>query len=458
MKKAFGLLAILGLTVGLLAGCGGKNGESSPSPASSASGGAGGSASASPSASSEAPKEKVTLTYMASQDWIKDSEMQLAKKFEEQTGIHIDYQIVPADQYQNLLKVKLNAKEAPDIFGGQDGKFDLGPLYDVENNAVDLTGEEWTQRENKQFLEQATWNGKVYALTIWDPTYDYYVVYNKQIFEKLGLQVPTNYQEFLAACEAIKKSGITPIYEPVSDGWHHVLWFPEIGPKFEEANPGLIDKLNNNEIKLADVPIMEQALSQFNELVQKGYMGKSYFSNTFADTEKNMAGGKYAMTVHNLGLPATIEKAFPEVKQDTFGFFPIPLVDNQIMNLAPAAPSKFIYSGSKHIEEAKEYFRFLTQQENLQYFLTNEPRFLSLNFDGVKGNFTPEQQKFFDTYGAKQGTDMQMTAKYVNPQWMDIGKDMSAMIGGAMKPSDVLKNADKRRAEQAKAAKDPAWK
>ncbi|MDG0791821.1 extracellular solute-binding protein [Cohnella ginsengisoli] len=451
MKKAMGMLTVLGLTAGLLAGCG------SDKDAASSSSGAAGTSGAGTAAASEAPKEKVTLTYTASQDWIKESEMQLAKKFEEQTGIHIDYQIVPADQYQNLLKVKLNSKEAPDIFGGQDGKFDLGPLYDVENNAVDLSGEEWTKRENKLFLEQATWNGKVYALTIWDPTYDYYVVYNKKIFESLGLQVPKTYAEFLAVCEAIQKSGVTPIYEPVSDGWHHVLWFPEIGPKFEEASPGLVDKLNANQAQLADVPIMEQALTQFSELVKKGYMGKSYFSNTFADTEKNMAGGKFAMTVHNLGLPATIEKAFPEVKADTFGYFPIPLVDNQIMNIAPAAPSKFIYSGSKHIEEAKKYFQFLTEQENLQYFLDNEPRFLALNFEGIQGRFTPEQQQFFDTYGAKQGSGLQMTAKYVNPQWMDIGKDMSAMISGAMQPKDVLKNADKRRMEQAKAAKDPAW-
>ncbi|MBB6634957.1 ABC transporter substrate-binding protein [Cohnella thailandensis] len=456
MKKTLGTLAVIGMTTGLLAACGGNNDNGgNASPASpSASGGASASSSA---PASEKPKEKVTLTYMASQDWIKESEMQLAKKFEEQTGIHIDYQIVPADQYQNLLKVKLNTKEAPDIFGGQDGKFDLGPLYDVEKNAVDLTNEEWVKRENKLFLEQATWNDKVYALTIWDPTYDYYVVYNKDIFSKLNLQVPKTYAEFLAVCEAIKNAGITPIYEPVSDGWHHVLWFPEIGPKFEEANPGLVDKLNNNEIKLADVPIMEQALTQFGELVKKGFMGDSYFSNTFADTEKNMASGKFAMTLHNLGLPATIEAAFPETKATSFGYFPIPLADNQIMNIAPAAPSKFIYSGSSHIEEAKQYFAFLTQQENLQYFLDNEPRFLALNFEGIEGRFTEEQQKFFDTYGAKQGSGLQMTAKYVNPQWMDIGKDMSAMISGGMDAKKVLESADKRRADQAQAAKDPAW-
>ena len=77
-------------------------------------------------------KEKVTLTYMASQDWIMDAEQALAKKFEEQTGIHVDFQIIPSDQYFNVLNTKLNSGEATDIFGGQSGVTDLKLNYNVE--------------------------------------------------------------------------------------------------------------------------------------------------------------------------------------------------------------------------------------------------------------------------------------------------------------------------------------
>ena len=55
---------------------------------------------------------------MASQDWVYDAEMELGKQFEEETGIKVDYQIVPADQYYNMLMTKLNSGEGPDIFGG----------------------------------------------------------------------------------------------------------------------------------------------------------------------------------------------------------------------------------------------------------------------------------------------------------------------------------------------------
>ena len=64
-------------------------------------------------AATEAPvKEAVTLTYMASQGWIKDAELELAKKFEAETGIHVDYQIIPADQYFNVLKTKLERRRS----------------------------------------------------------------------------------------------------------------------------------------------------------------------------------------------------------------------------------------------------------------------------------------------------------------------------------------------------------
>src|SRR5690606_16303079 len=133
-------------------------------------------------------------------------------------------------------------------------------------------------------------------------------------------------------------------------------------------------------------------------LYAKGCFGPDALSNEFANTENNLASGEYAMTVNRLGLPAQIESAYPEVSADTFGFFVIPLADNQIWNINPAAPSKFIYSGSEHIDAAKAYFEFLTRPENLQYTLDNEDQFVLLNFSGLEAQLTADQQAFVDTY------------------------------------------------------------
>ena len=401
--------------------------------------------------------EAVTITYLASQDWVKDAEIELGKQFEAETGIHVDYQIVPSDQYFNVLTTKLNSGEGPDIFGGQSGKSDIRLQLNVEKNAVPLTDEAWVARMNPLSVEQVSLDGVVYGLTIWDTLGgSWVVVYNKAIFAEYGLSVPTTYAEFAAINQTLLDAGVTPIYEPVADGWHQVLWFPEIGPAFEAASPGLTVALNANETTFAANATMQMALTQLQETYEMGYFGEDALSNEFVNTEAALAGGEYAMTVNRFGLPGQIETAYPEVSADDFGFFVIPLVDNQIWNVNPAGPSKFIYSGSSNVEAAKAYFEFLTRQENLQYLLDNEPQFALLNFDGVTYELTADQQAFVDTY-TNQGTVLQTAVNYVNPQWMDIGQDLVAMFTGAATPEDVLTSIDSRRADMATTASDPAW-
>ena len=238
-------------------------------------------------------------------------------------------------------------------------------------------------------------------------------------------------------------------------GWHHVLWFPMIGPRFEEVNPGLAEQLNANEVKFAEVPIMAEALTQLQELYDMGCFGDNALSDGFSDTDAKLANGEYAMSLTTLTSPVSIESQY-EVAADTFGFFPIPLVDNQLAPAHPAGPSKFIYAGSEHIEEAKQYLAFLMQPENLQYLLDNTDAFADLNFSGLQAKWTPEQQEFLDTYPAKTIV-YQDVVNYVNPQWMDIGRDLESMFIGTMTAEEVLQSIDQRRAEMAATASDPAW-
>jgi raffinose/stachyose/melibiose transport system substrate-binding protein len=393
---------------------------------------------------------------MASQDWVQKAEQDVGAKFESETGIKVDYQIVPADQYPTLLKTKLNAGECTDLFGNQSGKFDIVSLLDIEKNGVDLSNEEWAKRFDPLAAEQLSVNGKLYGMTLADVSAVWGICYNKNIFNDLGLKIPTTYNEFKDVCQKILNAGIIPIYECVSDGWHHVLWFPELGGRYEELNPGLADKLNSNETTFEQNETMLEALTQLNDLIDLGYFGKNYMSNTYADTEKNMASGEYAMTVYNQGLPQQIENAYPDVKADTFGFFVIPLVDNQILNVNPAGPSIFVYSGSKNIDAAKQYLAYIAKPENLQYILDNTPKFNSLPFSGLNDKYSDEIRNFYNAY-PKHGTVYQTQIKYLNPQWLEIGKDLSAMFTDAMQPIDVLKSIDKRRSDAAKAAKDPNW-
>jgi raffinose/stachyose/melibiose transport system substrate-binding protein len=393
---------------------------------------------------------------MASQDWIQDAELELGKKFTQETGIKVDYQIVPSDQYNSLLMTKLNTGECTDIFGGQSGKFDIQTQLNVEKNALNLSNESWAANVDPLAAAELTVNKALYGQPIQDVSSVWAIAYNKKIFNDLGLSIPKTYAEFKSVCDAILAAGKTPIYECVSDGWHHVLWLPETAVQAETLSPGLFDKLNNNETKLAENDTMKLILTQIKEMVDLGYWGDNYMSNTYADSAKNIASGDYAMTIANQGFGAEVNKVDPNFSIDDIGYFVIPLADNQTLNVNPSGPSRFIYSGSKNAEAAKQYLAFLASDESLAYLTDNVSKFNKLPYSNAPSKYTDTIKDFYSRY-PNQLTVLQTAVKYVNPQWMDIGTNISALLLGEASPEDVLTTMDKTRADQAKAASDSAW-
>jgi raffinose/stachyose/melibiose transport system substrate-binding protein len=396
---------------------------------------------------------------MASQDWIKSSEQVLAGRFEEQTGIHIDFQIIPSAQYFDVLKTKLNSGQGIDLFLGQAGKSDMKLQYDAAKNAVDLTNEAWVKSLDPVVADQSSLDGKLYGAEVWDVVAaNYWVItYNKTIFAKYNLTVPKTFAEFETVCDTLKKAGVTPVYEPISDGWHHVLWFPSIGGQTEVLEPGLNDKLNANTATFAGDANMAKALTQLNDLYQKGYFGKTALSAKEADTSKAMSTGTYAMTLSELSRGSQIEAAYPNLKATDFGYFPIPLLDNQLQPTHPAGPTWMVYSKSQHVAEAKKWLDFMMQPANLQWLIDNTPDFETLPFTGVKAKWDASQADFFKTYAQAKTLVLQDAVNYVNPQWMDMGKWLVNMFTGQKTAADMLKNIDTGRATLAKAASDPAW-
>ncbi len=106
--RAAGATFVVGALIG---GCSSSSGSSAPTTAPQPSAAAPSSVDASGSPSAAPTKSNVTIEVLASQDWIKTSEQDLAGKFEEQIGIHLDFQIIPSAQDFDVLKTKLNSGE-----------------------------------------------------------------------------------------------------------------------------------------------------------------------------------------------------------------------------------------------------------------------------------------------------------------------------------------------------------
>jgi raffinose/stachyose/melibiose transport system substrate-binding protein len=305
--------------------------------------------------------------------------------------------------------------------------------------------------------DQVSTNGKVYGITIWDQSDSYAYIYNKKVFADQGLKPPTNFAEFKALGAALLKADITPIYEPVKDGWHHQLNFFDVSAAYDKSDPNLIADLNANKTTLADHPVFKKMIEQMKEVYDAGYWGEDAFSNEYANLPAEMASGKFAMTTNMMGRIADIVSAGKKYTAEDFGVFPVPYLDNQVIAETPCGPSKFIFSGSKNVDAAKQYLAFLADPENLQYMIDEEPSFNALPFSGLKTTYPAAMADAIKAFKPGTATVYQNAVVYVNPQWMDFGADLAAYLGGDMDADKVIAKIDERRSDQAAAAKDANW-
>lgn len=372
-------------------------------------------------------KKTVTLTFGSHQSGLPTTGtvQDLAKEFEKETGIKIDFQISPDAQWRDLIKVKLDSGEAPDIICA-DTPINLASSLHVDQYCVDLSDQEWVDRMEESARSAVSVDDKTYGITF-PGAKMYFYLYNKDIFEELNLEVPTNYDEFKDVCQTILDAGITPIYEATTNGWHQVLPLFETGGLWLADDPEIYDKLNANEVDLDEIPHLLTIIKQLKECAEAGYFGDDYLSNAMENAKEAMATEKCAMVINELGFRGQIEADFPEFKAtEKMGAFVMPWGDNTAIGVNPASNAYFINKESEHVEEAKQFFEFLARPENLQKRLDGQTDLSALCWPEIESKYSEEDQALIDSL--EKANVVQTSVNYIDSQWMDVGKDLEASM------------------------------
>lgn len=443
MKK-FGYAAAVcaaALTM-IVSGCGNNsnNGAASSQPAA-------GTSASSPSASASAKpspvKSDVTITYAAMQTQIKDVDKELAAKFEQETGIKVDIQAYPDDQYRDILKTKLATQEAPDIM-----LMDAGIImnnYQPDKYLMDLSGESWVGKMKDWAVNGATVDGKVYGFNLFSVD-GWGLLYNPELFAKYGLQVPKTYADFAKVSQTLLDNGITPMYENGKDGWHSPIWVTEVTPKALETNPKLFDQLNSGELKYADVPEFKTALKQVADMNKKGFFGKNVLSNDWDHGYEAIATGKYGMILVYTSYQQEVAKKFPDSKADTWKMFPIPLADNTGFGVSAGGEVQVVSKTTKHMDEIRKYWEFLMRDDNVHSYYNGHD---NLGETSLKGVEVKPQTEGMKSIQQEAGGNMPMsfevaTTFFDGSIW---GKGMQDLLLGSTTPDKLLKQLDDNRAK-----------
>ncbi|MDD2459081.1 MAG: ABC transporter substrate-binding protein [Eubacteriales bacterium] len=458
-KKTISLLLALVMLLSLLSACSGSQASATTANATTAAPAA--AATTAETATDFAGQE---LSILVSQGWMDNFYDGIIARFEDQYSVTVDLQTVPADQYDDLLQSKLTTGTATDIFWIQSNPFAIkSVLVDPAAYCMDFTGAAWQAIIPEERQSACMADGKLYGMMLWTNSPEYVMLYNKTLFDEMGLaQVPGTYAELLAACDTLAAEGITPWFVPGADGWQHQLAFFQIGGVYEQAQKGLYDGLNNNTATFADNAKMQEVLGQMKELSDKGYFGDDWIGTDSTNMANLFGDRSIAMAMANPGYINQIKEETGST--DEFGLFLIPLGDNQNYPTNPAGPIMLANKNSQNPELVKAFFDFCVTDESLQELLDAHTGWTNL---AVNEEVAKINQHWLDAEKAlienvpserRQAPVLQTGTKFTNDYWMDFGADMVAYFTGQIEANDVLKNMDANRAESATLQEDPAWK
>lgn len=383
-------------------------------------------------------KAKVTLELAISKS-SQDSafiQQDILDEFEKQTNVRVNLQLIPAEQTTTVLQTKLAVDETPDII-----QYNLASAVtdlNLERNFEILDDEPWASRiVNKDVLSAG---GHIYSFHVSQDTGMQGVVYNKQIFEELGLTIPTNYEQFLAVCEKIKASGITPVFMPYKDAWAANIWPAAAFADFVAKNePTFFDDLNSNKKKWSDVPEFKTFLEQQYEVYTKGYTNTDVLSDSY-----DMAVGKFlnkevAMMFMGDWLIEGVAEQDPSME---LGVFPIPSTEDASLGASPLGGQLFIPKKSKHLEEAKQFLDFIASKDVAQR-IVDAKGYVS-NFNDVT---TPElpayKQDIVDNYITPKKTVL-TTDAYMLVDRSELYRLLQDQFAGGLTPEEVLKSWDEK--------------
>ncbi|HEY5587238.1 MAG TPA: extracellular solute-binding protein [Ruminiclostridium sp.] len=436
MKKNISLFLAVALIATSMVGCGSKaTPEASTTAASSTTTVAAASTAVVPA--KEANLRYLTWEYSESQGatdaWIKNSQ----DKF----NITIDMQNAPGDTYNNVLKTQIASNDIPD-------------LVRVHTITNDMLLEGSTKIDTEMFADISD----LKAVADYDPASInnnkrgdklYYVsmvrnalggIYNKKVFKDLNLQLPTNYDEFIAVCEKIKAANIAPIAGSFKEAWTiQIIPFIAFGQYIESKDPDIKNKLKTGTTTYADhAADVKKALDLTQIFIDKGYVSKNYLGTDTTVACSMVGTGKAAMLINGTWMFKQVQDSNPSAE---IGFMAIPFnAAGEKTTLGTSSDNGIcISSATKEMEAARTA---------LEYYLGTDIQTILMNdLNGIPTNskVTVDSPSFKEISKVLTLPSVQVLGEFWDGNYfpgsvvLDMGKDFQNLLAKGTTSDEIVK-------------------
>ena len=292
-------------------------------------------------------------------------------------GIKVTFSPSAPTEYNAALNAKLDAGSAGDLvacrpFDTSLELFNKGKLEDLTSlegmkNFSDVAKSAWSTDDGK----------KTFCVPMASVIHGF--IYNKEAFEKAGVEVPKTVDQFFAALDKIKADGTyIPMAMGTKDMWEAAtMGYQNIGPTYWKGEEGRKALIAGSQ-KLTDEPWVEpyRVLAKW-----KPYLGDGFEAQTYPDSQNLFTLGRAAI------YPAgSWEISLFNTAGLKLGAFPPPVVKEgdtcYISDHNDIAMG--LNAASAHKEEAKVFLEWVASPEFASIYANALPGFFSLNSTAVE--------------------------------------------------------------------------
>ncbi len=333
MIRKAGAIGISVLMALALAACGSNsnNQAATPSVSESPSASVSEAPAATPAPSEEPVKLRIYAQY-ADDDTKLPYDYAVAELKKEMPNVELELDIQAQDDGQKL-KTYAATGNLPDIF--QAG-LDIINTFKQSNNILQLDSYAESTGFKAAVLPSAmntlvTDDNHVYAFP-YAGNEMILIYYNKELFEKFGVKVPTNIDELKQAVDTFKKNDIIPLSLFAKEKWPCVALYDVFASRLDPAG---IMKLDKGQAKASD-PAYKTAAEKLAELIKAGLLAKGATGMNYDQAAALFYEGKAAMFLNGQWEIEGATKALG----DKVGWMYYPAID-----AANADATKLVFSG-----------------------------------------------------------------------------------------------------------------
>ncbi|MFA9556721.1 ABC transporter substrate-binding protein [Evansella sp. AB-rgal1] len=315
---------------------------------------------------SEDDDTEVTLTLLLTSTQANAGMEAVVAEIENRFNIKTELEIRPAGtEGDNLVKTRLATGDMTDIM-----VYNSGALLDAINPSeyfIDLSDESFMDKLEETFLDTVTVDGKSYGIPVTTAQAGGWL-YNKNVYEELGLSVPSSWDELMANNQVIKDAGKVPVVASFGDTWTSQLILLADYYNVHSVLPSFADDYTHNKAKFADTPLALRGFEKMQEIHDAGFFNDEETATSYEDAIRMVGEGT---AVHYPILTQALP-AFSKDHINNIGVFGQPGDDAENHGLTLWMPNAvYINKDTEKFEAAKTWFEFYLSQDAQDIYMAN---------------------------------------------------------------------------------------